>query len=231
MDQVYAKYGEPIKVPNRRIDNDALGPEVPSYSIFPIDMIVPADHIKSHNIQISDFGAASLIENPPTTLNIPVLLRPPEAFFDEKLGPQVDIWTLGCILYEILGEHPLFEAFIPNMDDTLAEMVSTLGKLPSRWWGNHGWPKRPVYFMDDGSWNPDFRGIMSPVTKSLKERIQGMGRDLISKQWDFALEEIASLERLLAAMLRYEPEERVTADDAMRSEYMTKWGCPAIHII
>ena len=193
-------------------------------------MVVPADQIKSHQIKISDFGEASYVDDPPKTLNTPMLLRPPEAFFNERLGPQVDIWTLGCILYEILGERPLFEAFIPNVDDTLAEMVSTLGKLPRRWWGEHGWQKRLVYFMDDGSWNPDFHGIMSPITRSLKERLLGMGRGSASKQCDFSAEEMASLERFLAAMLRYEPSERITPDEAMRSEYMMRWGRPAVDI-
>ena len=230
MDQVYTKYGEPIKVPNRRLDDAALGPEVPSYSIFPVDMVVPADQIKSHKIKISDFGEASLNDDPPKTLNTPMLLRPPEAFFKESLGPPADIWTLGCILYEILGERPLFEAFIPNVDDTLAEMVSTLGKLPSRWWGEHGWQKRPVYFMDDGSWNPNFNGIMSPVTRSLKDRLLGMGRDSTVKDGDFSSGEMASLERLLAAMLKYEPSQRITADEVMQSEYMKRWGRPATEI-
>lgn len=228
VDEVYKKFGEPVQVLNRRLDNGTLGPEVPSYSIFPADMVVPADQVKDNKIKISDFGEAFLT-NPPKSLHTPMLLLPPETLFLEKFGPPADIWTLACTLFEILGERALFEAFIPNEDDLIAEMVSTLGKLPSRWWDR--WQKRPDYFLEDGSWNPKFKGFMSPVTRPLRERLWGMGRGQIPEQCDFSPEELANLENLLVKMLMYEPCDRMTADEAMRSDYMLRWGFPAINVI
>lgn len=212
-------------MPNRRLDDGSLGPEVPSYSIFPVDMVVPADRIKDYKIKISDFGEAFLT-NPPRTLHTPILLLPPETLFLEKLGPSSDIWTLACTLFEILGERGLFEAFIPNESDLIAEMVSTLGKLPTRWWNQ--WQKRPDYFLEDGSWNPSFQGLMSPVTRPLKERLWGMGRGQIPEHCEFSAEEMTSLESLLEKMLMYEPTDRLTADEAMLSDYMVRWGSPAL---
>lgn len=87
VDEVYKKFGEPVQVLNRRLDNGTLGPEVPSYSIFPADMIVPADQVKDNKIKISDFGEAFLT-NPPKSLHTPMLLLPPETLFLEKFGPQ-----------------------------------------------------------------------------------------------------------------------------------------------
>ncbi|KAI9676570.1 MAG: hypothetical protein M1817_000729 [Caeruleum heppii] len=225
VDEVYKKFGEPVSVRNRRLDDGPLGPEVPSHSVFPVDMVVPADQVEQSRIRISDFGEAFL-DHPPKTLHTPMLLLPPETFFHETLGPPADIWTLACTLYEILGERPLFEAFVPNPDDTIAEMISTLGVLPSRWWKQ--WQKRPDYFLEDGSWNPEFSGIMSPVTRPLNERLWGMGRGRRPEQCKFSTEEMASLERLLVGMLKYEPSERITAGEAVRSDYMTRWGRPAI---
>lgn len=216
------KFGEPSQIPTRRLDDGPLGPGVPSYSIFPADIVIPADQIKYSQIKISDFGEAFFPNSQPKTLHTPMLLLPPENFFQEKLGPPADVWTLACTLYEILGERPLFEAFIPNKDDTIAEMISTLGILPSRWWKQ--WEKRPKYFLEDGSWNPEFEGIMSPITRPLNERLWGMGRGRIPDQCEFSFDEMRSLEKLLEAMLRYEPSERITASEAMRSGYMTRWG-------
>lgn len=228
VDEVYKKFGEPVQVLNRRLDNGTLGPEVPSHSIFPADMVVPADQVKDNEIKISDFGEAFLT-NPPKSLHTPMLLLPPGTLFLEKLGPPADIWTLGCTLFEILGERALFEAFVPNEDDLIAEMVSTLGKLPSRWWDR--WQKRPDYFLEDGSWNLKFKGCMSPVTRPLRERLWDMGRCQIPEQCDFSPEEFASLENLLVKMLMYEPCDRMTADEAMRSDYMLRWGLPAMNVI
>ncbi|KAL9123858.1 MAG: hypothetical protein Q9217_006753 [Psora testacea] len=225
VDEVYEKMGVPEKVPNRRVDDGPLGPEVPSYSVYPADMVVPADQVKENKIIISDFGEAFL-NLPPKTLHTPMLLLPPETFFHAKLGPPADIWTLACTLYEILGERPLFEAFIPNKDDLLAEMVSTLGKLPSQWWDQ--WENRPEYFLEDGSWNPEMKAIVSPVTRPLMKRLWDMGRGETPEQCEFSLEEMAALKQLLTSMLVYEPCARITADQAMWSEYMMRWGRPAI---
>lgn len=120
MDKVYKKFDEPVQVQNRQLDNGLLGPEVPSYFIFPADIVVPADQVKDNKINISDFGEAFLT-NPPKALHTPMLLLPPETFL-EKFGPPADIWTLACTLFNILGERALFKAFIPNKDDLIAEM-------------------------------------------------------------------------------------------------------------
>ncbi|KAL9100309.1 MAG: hypothetical protein Q9163_004308 [Psora crenata] len=227
VDEVYKKFGEPIQVPNRRLDNGPLGPEVPSYSVLPANILVLADKVTDSKIKIWDFGEAFLT-NPPKSLHTPPLLLPPEAVFREKVGPPVDIWTLGCTLFEILGARGLFEVFLPNEDNLLAEMVSTFGKLPSRWWDR--WQKRPDYFLEDGSWNPE-PPFMSPISRPLRQRLWDMGRGETPEQCDFSPEEFADLENLLAKMLMYEPCDRITADEAMRSDYMRRWGCPAINAI
>lgn len=35
----------------------------------------------------------------------------------EAYGTQVDVWSLGCVLYELLSGHKLFGESIPNIDD------------------------------------------------------------------------------------------------------------------
>ena len=44
---------------------------------------------------------------------------------------------------------------------------------------------------------------------------------------DVAGGEVRALEDLLRAMMAFEPVERPTADQVLRSEYMTKWALPA----
>ena len=41
--------------------------------------------------------------------------RPPELFLGaDRYGPEVDMWSAGCIMYELLTGKPLF----PGKDDT-----------------------------------------------------------------------------------------------------------------
>lgn len=43
-------------------------------------------------------------------------------------------------------------------------------------------------------------------------------------QWDVAGGELRALEDLLRAMMAFEPADRPTADQLLRSEYMAKWA-------
>ena len=225
VDEVYKNLGEPKREPNRRVDDGPLGPEVSSYSVFPVDMTIPAERIEKSRIRISDFGEAFSGE-PPKTLRTPIFLLPPEVIFHEEPGPAADIWTLACIIYEILGETSLFQTLFASKDDILAEMISTLGPLPSRWWPL--WQNRPKYFTEDGSWIPELQGRLPQITRPLKERLWNMGRGRTPEQCEFSVEEMASLGKLLAAMLVYEPSERITIDEVVESDYMTRWGRPAL---
>ncbi|EED17514.1 efflux pump antibiotic resistance protein, putative [Talaromyces stipitatus ATCC 10500] len=78
---------------------------------------------------ICDFGEAK-------ELHTPILLVPPETFFGEPIDMPVNIWTVASRIYEILSERPFFEGPMPGQDHVIAEMISTLGPLPSRWWEN-----------------------------------------------------------------------------------------------
>jgi serine/threonine-protein kinase SRPK3 len=222
LDEVYQKFGEPMKIPNRRCDGGPLGPEVPSYSVFTAIMLVRADQIKDSRILIADFGEA-FRTNPPDALHTPVLLLPPEDFFHDKFGPPVDIWTFACTLYEIVGNRTLFECFFGSHEKVVADMISTLGMLPMRWLDQ--WRKHPYY---------EINRLEASDTIPLAQRLRNMGRGNTPEQleqFEFSSEEVESLEKLLKAMLRYESSERITADEVMRSEYMVKWARPAIDSI
>ena len=226
IDEVYKNFDKSQKKLNERVDNGPLGSEVPLYSIYRANIVIPAHQVKDHKVKISDFGEAFLSNHRPKTLHTSMLWLPPEYFFREEVEPPVDIWTLAITLYEILDERPLFEMFYPNEDEIFGEMVSTLGKLPSRW--RHQWPNRPYYFLKDGSSTSKPADRISVSTRPLIQRLWDMGRGETPERCELSCEEIESLKELFAAMFRYEPSERITADEAICSDYMMRWGRPAM---
>lgn len=131
---IYQRFGEPFKIPVTRADKTPTGPEAPEYSVIPVNLIVPASRVRDCRIKISDFGTSFTANNLPTALHTPTVLLPPEALFHEEITSAADVWTLGCTLYDVLGERPLFETWAGDPDDVIGEMVSTLGPLPKRWW-------------------------------------------------------------------------------------------------
>lgn len=185
-----------------------------------------SEEVVDSRIIISDFGEAFLQDEERHELHTPIMLLPPEVFFGERLGMAIDIWTLGCTLYEILGERPLFEGFMPDQNHVIAEMISTLGHLPQRWWDR--WQQKSEFFLEDGSWKTDTHRSHAPYSRPLAERLRIMGRGQEPSTCEFGVDEMACLHRLLTSMLTYEPSERITSSAAVASEWMERWGKPAI---
>ena len=185
-----------------------------------------SEEVVDARVIIFDFGEAFLRREAPKVLHTPVLLLPPETFFHEQLGPAIDVWTLGATLYEILGERPLFEGFMPDQDHVIAEMVSTLGDLPKRWWDR--WEQKTDFFFEDGSWKTDTHRSHAPYSRSLTERLRIMGRGEDLTTCEFSPGEMACLEKLLRAMLAYEPSKRISTSAAVASEWMDGWGRRAL---
>lgn len=132
---------------------------------------------------------------------------------------SANIWTLGVNVYEVLVERPLFETLTWSKDEILAEMISTFGELPSRWWDS--WENRPEISNQD---------VSSEITsRSLSQRLWDMGRGGTSAscEWDVHGGELDALEELLAAMLTLEPGRRPSAKQLLASEYMVKWALPS----
>jgi hypothetical protein len=85
---------------------------------------------------LSDFGESFM---PSSTArfysNAPLSFRPPEARFPPTpLGFPADIWSLACLIWEVLGRRPLLESWFATDDQVLADEVDLLGRLPPEWW-------------------------------------------------------------------------------------------------
>ncbi|KAF2494668.1 kinase-like protein [Lophium mytilinum] len=226
-DELYAHLGEPKKQPLRRRDGLPLGSNAPAYSVSSAMLVLGCGtEVKDPKVLISDFGESFLITDEDCKeLHTPMILRPPESFFGERIGPKADIWTMGCTLFEILGCGTLFENWFPDMNQTVTEMISTLGPIPTRWWDKWSAEGKSMSFNQDGTWKE------GAFVMSLADRMRTMASKDPSREAvppDCSEEEFASLETLFKIMLTYEPAERATASDVVASEWVQKWAIPAI---
>lgn len=213
----------------RRYDGAPNGSNVPKYQIEASGTLTPSDRAAPDvKIYITDFGEAFFDQPssgapPPTQLNTPDLVKPLEAIFGCPITFAADIWTLGLLMFEILGRHPLFEAYFPSEDTVLAEAMSALGPLPGKWW--QAWPDRSKFFKEDGS----LQGGQGISREDLTERLRdSVGLKADSVGYGFDESEMGSFEELLRSMLRYEPLDRVTVDEALKSGWVRKYGMPAL---
>ncbi|PPQ69930.1 hypothetical protein CVT26_013255 [Gymnopilus dilepis] len=79
-------------------------------------------------VRLADFGVDKVSEHPEDLISSPAL-RPPEVCIGAGWGKPVDIWALGCTLYELSTGQPLFpKAVLPATVPFLHTMV--IGDYP-----------------------------------------------------------------------------------------------------
>ncbi len=176
-----------------------------------------------------DFHESFMVNNLPEDLGIPQQYCSPEYIFDKEIGYGTDLWALGCTLFEIRTGRVLFQAPNDDLDDYLCSVVEMLGKLPEPWW-SRTWEERPAFFDDAADKKGKAikaRRLLSPIRggaflesrhHSIQDAISdglvcdqdgGQGYQAISD------EEVGLFTDLLKKLLRYSPEDRITAEDAL----------------
>lgn len=212
---MYKRFGTPDQEEIQRIDGQPATPAAPKYVVRPPHPSPLFRYCMTGpcSVKIVDFGEAFLTASAEAVgdLYTPVSIAAPEIVFKDAaaVGMPVDIWALACTVYEILGDQRLLTSFMAYRDEILVEMVRTLGKLPEKWWGK--WDARQRYFEEDGTFKPDCADLIGePRTVDIGERVRRLIRDT---DGHLGLEECFVLEQMLGGMLRYEPGDRIQAQE------------------
>ena len=144
-------------------------------------------------------------------------LRAPELVLKAPFDHSIDIWSFGCLVYELLTGTPLFP--VANIgrrnidscdDDHLLRMTDLLGPLPK--FLTSRWSRSSNYFRDDGKLfntmisGPPGINLLGPVENLFRQR----------KTNEIAEEEERLVLDLLRYVLRYEPEKRPSAEDILK---------------
>ncbi|XP_071963337.1 uncharacterized protein [Antedon mediterranea] len=126
-----------------------------------------------------------------------ILYRAPEVVFGLPFGPEIDMWSVGCILAELYIGEPLFPA--KSSDFLLTRMIGLLGPLPASPFNR-------------GKFHNDFIGYIGEkqpphvTVNKIKHRLNGSP--------DFAFV------TFLYGMLKYNPDERMTVSEAFQHAFI-----------
>lgn len=231
-DQLYEKYGQPELEQITRLDGKPLDQWVPNSGVFPIWLGVASDtlSLRDSRIFLNDFGesfqpAVDIRQSSHT----PFILRSPEILLEPTSNVSVsfpaEIWSLGCAVFAIMGQRPLFETWFPDKDRIIEEHVDALGYLPEQWWTN--WAHRHQCFDDqlqrvDGSPRRLLRDRLEDSIQAPRKQ-SGMAKMDEEEKQSFLV--------LLRSMLSFRPENRPSAQQVLESSWMQKWAEPAFELL
>ena len=157
------------------------------------------------DVKICDFGLARHVfvantVNDMTNYVATRWYRPPELLLETKeYGPAIDVWSVGCIFAELFKRKP----FLPGTDTTsqLDLIFNTLGTPCEE----------------------DLVRVQQPKLKSFLKSVkttQGRCLETLLPQADsLAID-------LLKKMLTFNPNHRITVEDALKHPYFSDLHCP-----
>lgn len=177
------------------------GQKVIHRDLKPANMFITKQNV----LKLGDFGLARKIKDDRARYSETVITlwyRPPEILAshgNKNYKTEVDIWSAGCILYEMVTREQLFKASGNNPVLQLVEICSICGPLPQN---NMNQESAELFEM--------MKKDRIPEESKLEEFLESK----FSKYPEFI-----SLIPLLLKMLKLNPDERITAEDALNEPF------------
>lgn len=173
----------------------------------PENILLDNENISSESIgdgwTIADFGSASFYrpERPDSDLISTRPYRAPEVVLGMPWSPKADIWSMACIFFEVYYGGRLFE--VHDDHEHLARFEQRLGRVPSPFARPSKHFRR---FFDD-------RGLLLPRRNSNPAHISRPMSEILVDEPEFF--------DLLNNMMRYDPNQRLSAIDALRHPFLS----------
>lgn len=155
---------------------------------------------ENSELRILDFGLAREKDEAMTGYIATRWYRAPEVMLSwEEYDDSVDIWAVGCVMAEMLTRRPLF----PGTDhvNLLALMLELLGTPDDNYLSK----------ITSDSAKKFIQTYPVHTPKNFKDFFQGANLDAVS---------------LLSGILKFDPKERISVEDALAHPYLRKYSDP-----
>ena len=169
------------------------------------------NRVVNPEIRLIDFGSATFNHEHHSTIVSTRHYRAPEVIMELGWTQPCDVWSIGCIIFEVALGITLFQTGSDR--EHLAMMEHILGELP----GRMGAKSRIKYFTSNGHlvWDEDssdgryVRKNCKPLRKYIPQEMRG------NEAWQDMFD-------LIRKMLIYEPSRRLTLNEALRHRFFDK---------
>ncbi|KAJ3127548.1 hypothetical protein HK098_006226 [Nowakowskiella sp. JEL0407] len=181
-----------------RTDGKPLEDGDPKYLATSQKILIPDDYFsKSLFIKVSDIGSARRFFDCSGNPVTPTSLRAPELVLKLPWDKKIDVWSMGCIIFEFVSRYSLLDIFSLRMtreegdDEHLQQLVEILGQMPAELQSN--WSRSNHYY--DASGNQLLKTRITEM--QLLQYLERVKLDDLTK------EDQDSLGGLLQSMLQY----------------------------
>ncbi|KAJ5509085.1 hypothetical protein N7527_011228 [Penicillium freii] len=159
-------------------------------------------------VKLSDMGGAYFFTDPLTKPVTPLGLRAPELIFNGAVTNTVDIWSFGCLIFELITGQPLFCIPFSDMedDDHLLSLTAQLGALPEELFKH--WTTSSLYFTPERKLFNCQLGGVPPGEEPLILEQTSMEDCFDRADPDLDEEEANKVKALIRWILQYDPAKR-----------------------
>ncbi|KAL2286408.1 hypothetical protein FJTKL_06794 [Diaporthe vaccinii] len=210
--QFYDKMGKPETGLVRRTDGlapEKTVPNVPSYLVRPTSFTKHIREALRANpfIKIIDFGESFQMPNTPTQLHTPLVVRAPECLFSDRLDHRVDLWSMACLLFELVTGQPPFDSMMLTPETLIPQMIEfCTDEMPDLWLEN--W--RAI--------NKTKSSDNQPST--LQEWLEEVYFDP-DRNSEFTKQDIIRVAYLVSRMLKFKPSSRAQAKEILADPWFS----------
>ncbi|KAL6439149.1 hypothetical protein ACFW04_003833 [Cataglyphis niger] len=156
--------------------------------------------VKRTDIRLIDFGSATFDHEHHSTIVSTRHYRAPEVILELGWSQPCDVWSIGCILFELYLGITLFQTH--DNREHLAMMERILGTIPHRMARK---TKTKYFYHGKLDWDDK-----SSAGRYVRDNCKPLHRYMLSDD-----EEHRQLFDLIQRMLEYEPSQRITLKDAL----------------
>jgi CDC-like kinase len=163
--------------------------------------------VKSSEVRLIDFGSATFDYEHHSTIVSTRHYRAPEVILELGWSQPCDVWSIGCIMFELYLGITLFQTH--DNREHLAMMERILGPIPSRLAR-----KTKTKYFYHGKLDWDER---SSAGRYVRDNCHPLSRYMKSDDGDTRL-----LFDLIGRMLDYEASHRITLTEALKHPFFDK---------
>ena len=167
---------------------------------------------------------AYFFTDPPKEPVTPRGLRPPELVLTGAVDKSLDVWSFGCLVFELVTRLPLFCVpwygdELKTDDHHLVSLTAALGELPDELYKH--WKRSSFYFTPERKlFNCQLGGVREGKEPLMLEQLS-MEEMFDQERPDLDEEEARKVKALIRRILQYDPAKRPSPAEILQDP----WFC------